>query len=231
MKKIKLSQTHLKDMIKKVLSEGDVKKKECPKGMYWCNIDKICKPDSQKMGSGKSTEEVSEAIGFTKTYSGELSDHIKAFVDVVCGHIKEQVTQKELYGDEAIVQRLYQLLVDEGELHSPVQELIHLLDSLPDKKRGRLGFRGSYQTKKDLEESNGVKKELYKTLRLSKQGEFNEQDEREDSLLSKIMAKIKGVSVQQMEYNKDHGLPLDWMGSKEGYHEFITNKRFHSGSN
>ena len=45
------------------------------------------------------------------------------------------------------------------------------------------------------------------------------------------MAKLKGIGEEQTKYNKEHGLPLDWRGSKEGYHEFITNKRFHSGSN
>jgi len=34
-----------------------------------------------------------------------------------------------------------------------------------------------------------------------------------------------------MEYNRKNDLPLDWQGSAEGYHEFITNKRFYSGSN
>ena len=33
---------------------------ECPGGMYWCNDDKICKPDSQKMGSIGITSELSE---------------------------------------------------------------------------------------------------------------------------------------------------------------------------
>ena len=227
MKKIKLSQTHLKDMVKKILAEESGEKKECPKGMYWCNVDKICKPESQKIDDLKSTEEVSEAVGFVKTYANELEDHINSFIDVVCGHIKDQVATKQLYGEEAIIQRLYQLLVEEGELHAPVQELINLIDSLPDKKERPVGFRGSYMT--ELDESNGVKRDLYTPLKLAKQGEFVEEEQ--DSLLNRIMAKIKGISVEQTEYNKKHGLPLDWGGSKEGYHEFITNKRFHSGSN
>ena len=48
MKKIKISQTHLKEMVKKILAEESVEKKDCRKGMYWCNVDKICKPSSQK---------------------------------------------------------------------------------------------------------------------------------------------------------------------------------------
>ena len=227
MKKIKLSQTHLKEMVKKILAEESVEKKECPKGMYWCSTDKICKPESQKIDDLKSTEEVSEAVGFVKTYANELEGHLNSFIDVVCGHIKDQVATKQLYGEEAIVQRLYQLLVEGGDLHNPVQELINLIDSLPDKEERPIGFRGSYMT--ELDESNGVKKDLYTPLKLAKQGEFVEEEQ--DSLLNRIMAKIKGISTEQTEYNKKHGLPLDWRGSKEGYHEFITNKRFHSGSN
>ena len=89
----------------------------------------------------KVEEEINEAIGFTKSYSGELNEHIDAFVDIVCGYIKEQVNKKSLYGDDVVVQRLYQLLAEEGELHSPVQELINILDSLPDKEQGPMGFK------------------------------------------------------------------------------------------
>jgi len=88
----------------------------------------------------QSEEELKEAIGFTKTYEGELTTHINDFIDVVCGHIKEQVGEKSLYGDEIIVQRLYQLLATGGELQSPVQELIDIIDSLPDKEQGPMGF-------------------------------------------------------------------------------------------
>ena len=160
MKKIKLSQTHLKEMIKKVVAEDNVEKKECPKGMYWCNIDKICKPDSQRISDLKSTEEVSEAVGFVKTYSGELQDHLDAFVDVVCGYIREQVEIKELHGDEVIVQRLYALLAEKGELHSPLQELIDIIDSLPDKETRPIGFRT--QAMKEQNVSKGTKKNCIK---------------------------------------------------------------------
>tara|TARA_R110002051_G_scaffold246323_3_gene305917 strand:+ start:2380 stop:2913 length:534 start_codon:yes stop_codon:yes gene_type:complete len=88
----------------------------------------------------QSNENLTEAIGFTKTYEGELTTHINDFIDVVCGHIKEQVDKKSIYEDEAIVQRLYQLLATDGELQSPVQELIDILDSLPDKEQGPMGF-------------------------------------------------------------------------------------------
>lgn len=33
------------------------------------------------------------------------------------------------------------------------------------------------------------------------------------------------------EYNKYHGLPSNWKGTKEGYHEKVTNKKFFGGSN
>jgi hypothetical protein len=33
------------------------------------------------------------------------------------------------------------------------------------------------------------------------------------------------------EYNKHYGLPSNWKGTKEGYHEKMTGKNFYSGSN
>jgi hypothetical protein len=53
----------------------------------------------------------------------------------------------------------------------------------------------------------------------------------EAKAMEKIKAALKGVSDEQKEYNKKNNLPLDWKGTKEGYHEFITNKRHSSGSN
>ena len=118
MKKIRLSQTQLKNMVKKVLNENHHKsymaksqlyniakksqsmfdrlekgepledwmeskiaqmsnmmnsvsdsfnydehhEKDCPDGMYWCEKDGICKPDSQKMDQLITTVEMNEAI-------------------------------------------------------------------------------------------------------------------------------------------------------------------------
>ena len=137
--KVILTETELVKLIEKTLS--DKKKKECPKGMYWCSDSKACKPDSQKMGEIGTTEDMEEAVGFTRSYSGELKDDLDSFIKVVSGHIKDQVEKKSLYGDDVIVQRMYQLLAEGGELHSLVQELIDILDSLPDKEKGTIGFR------------------------------------------------------------------------------------------
>jgi hypothetical protein len=41
----------------------------------------------------------------------------------------------------------------------------------------------------------------------------------------------KKVSDEQAAYNKEHGLPKNWNGTKEGYHEYITKKKHNSGSN
>tara|TARA_R110002020_G_scaffold438584_3_gene649058 strand:- start:1 stop:432 length:432 start_codon:yes stop_codon:yes gene_type:complete len=139
--KTRLTETQLVELIEKVISEK--KEKKCPKGMYWCSDSKVCKPDSQKMEEIGTTEDMEEAVGFTKSYSGELEGDINSFIEVVCGHIKDQVNKKSLYGDDVIVQRMYQLLTEGGELHSPVQELIDILDSLPDKELGPMGFRVS----------------------------------------------------------------------------------------
>ena len=61
--------------------------------------------------------------------------------------------------------------------------------------------------------------------------QFSVIKEHQDSWMSRLKAKLKGVSEEQKEYNREHNLPLDWQGSKEGYHEYITQKEFPSGSN
>jgi hypothetical protein len=38
-------------------------------------------------------------------------------------------------------------------------------------------------------------------------------------LLKKIIAKLKGLSDEQIRYNLKNDLPWDWTGSKEGYYE------------
>jgi len=132
---------NMMDSVSDAFSYDQHQERSCPDGMYWCNEDQICKPDSQDMSIMVSTQEMNEAIGFTKSYEGELKTHMDAFINIVCGYIKEQVSKKSMYGDEVIVQRLYQLLAEGGELHSPVQELIDIIDNLPNKDQGPMGFR------------------------------------------------------------------------------------------
>ena len=57
------------------------------------------------------------------------------------------------------------------------------------------------------------------------------KEEQEESLMKKLVRKLKGVSDVQLEYNMKNKLPWDWKGTKEGYHEHITNKKHSSGSN
>ena len=57
------------------------------------------------------------------------------------------------------------------------------------------------------------------------------QDEEKDTWWESIKQKLAGVNAEQAAYNKEYNLPSTWRGSKEGYHEHITNKKFHSGSN
>ena len=57
------------------------------------------------------------------------------------------------------------------------------------------------------------------------------QDEEKDTWWESIKQKLAGVNAEQLAYNKEYNLPSTWRGSKEGYHEHITNKKFDSGSN
>jgi len=57
------------------------------------------------------------------------------------------------------------------------------------------------------------------------------EDKKEESMIQKLMRKLRGVSDKQLKYNVENDLPWDWKGSKEGYYEKMENKRHHSGSN
>ena len=56
-------------------------------------------------------------------------------------------------------------------------------------------------------------------------------EEEERPILKKIMAKLKGISDEQIRYNLKNDLPWDWNGSKEGYYEKMEPRKRHSGSN
>lgn len=51
------------------------------------------------------------------------------------------------------------------------------------------------------------------------------------SLIKKVVAKLKGVSDDQIKYNMKHDLPWDWKGSKEGFYEKMEPSRKYTGSN
>ena len=54
---------------------------------------------------------------------------------------------------------------------------------------------------------------------------------KEGEILDRIKAKLKGVTPEQMEYNKEHGLPIWWQGSKEGFYEKMEPRKNNTGSN
>ena len=121
----------MKGLIKKILRE-ESKKNECPGGMYWCSDDQICKPDSQKMGKIGTTEEMSEGMGFIQTYETEVEDELDEFLDAVCSGIYE-LRQTKSFGDEALSSSIYGMIADGGELNTLTNQLIELLQMLPDK--------------------------------------------------------------------------------------------------
>ena len=122
----------MKGLIKKILRE-ESKKMGCPGGMYWCSEDEICKPDSQKMGKIGTTEEMTEGMGFIKTYETEVEEELDEFLDAVCSGIFE-LRQNKSFGDEAISSSIFGMLADEGDLNVLTNQLIELLQSLPDKR-------------------------------------------------------------------------------------------------
>lgn len=53
----------------------------------------------------------------------------------------------------------------------------------------------------------------------------------EEKIYDKIKAKLNGVSKEQIDYNKEHGLPIWWRGTKEGFYEKMEPRNNNTGSN
>ena len=78
---------------------------------------------------------LNEVIGFTTDYEHEAEDELKQFIDVVQGPIANLVNTKSIHSDNVLAQRIYQLCAEGGELHVLTQELIDILEALPDRKQ------------------------------------------------------------------------------------------------
>jgi len=56
-------------------------------------------------------------------------------------------------------------------------------------------------------------------------------EDKDESMVQKLMRKLKGVSSEQLKYNMENDLPWDWTGSKEGFYDKMEPRRRNSGSN
>ena len=70
-----------------------------------------------------------------------------------------------------------------------------------------------------------------KNFGLKKNFGLNEQQDEKETMLKRLMRKLKGVSDKQLEYNIENDLPWDWKGSKEGFYEKMEPRKKYSGSN
>jgi len=88
---------------------------------------------------------VNEAIGFRiPTYPSEAVNELDELINVMSGPISNLRKKKTFPDDDPVIQRIYQLVAEGGELHTKVQELIDLLESLEDRPEpGRLGYKTS----------------------------------------------------------------------------------------
>ena len=131
------------DSVSDSFNYDEHEEKQCPDGMYWCGGDNICKPDSQKMGEISVTTDLQlNEIGFTTSYTQESESNLDEFIDVVSGPIRKLRMEKSFGSGNPVVQRIYQLVVEGGELHTPTQELLDLLEELDDKQTNRpIGFQ------------------------------------------------------------------------------------------
>ena len=90
---------------------------------------------------------VNEAtIGFRlPSYPNETIDELDQLINVMSGPISDLRKTKSFKDeDDVIIQRIYQLVAEGGELHIKVQELIDLLEELDDiPERGEVGYKTS----------------------------------------------------------------------------------------
>ena len=85
---------------------------------------------------------VNEAIGFRlPSYPTETVEEIDSLLEVMAGPITDLRKTKSFEDEEPVIQRIYQLVTEGGELHVKVQELIDLLESLDDIQKQPLGFK------------------------------------------------------------------------------------------
>jgi hypothetical protein len=49
--------------------------------------------------------------------------------------------------------------------------------------------------------------------------------------MDKLKIKIAGIDDEQVIYNLNNNLPIDWRGTKEGYYEKMKSTKFNTGSN
>lgn len=81
----------------------------------------------------------------------------------------------------------------------------------------------SYRNKKGIKSIS--KNDVLKNFGL------NEQEEESRPFLKRLIAKLKGITDEQIKYNLKNDLPWDWDGSKEGYYEKMEPRKRHTGSN
>ena len=85
---------------------------------------------------------INETIGFRlPSYPSETIKELDSLLDVMSGPITNLRKTKSFQDDDPIIQRIYQLVTEGGELHVKVQELIDLLESLDDIQKQPLGFK------------------------------------------------------------------------------------------
>ena len=87
----------------------------------------------------------------------------------------------------------------------------------------------SYRNKKGIKPISSA--EVLKNFGLKKNFGLNEQQDEKETMLKRLMRKLKGVSDKQLEYNIENDLPWDWKGSKEGFYEKMEPRKKYSGSN
>jgi|ETNvirenome_6_85_1030632.scaffolds.fasta_scaffold09688_1 hypothetical protein len=168
-------------------------------------------------------EEIGECIGNQdRDWASEIKGRIEVIVNTAVSESQEQDYDKELDLEESCSGVHKELdttldLAKQGEFfeHDDEED-----DDRPDNWRELPGYNPDAFYDDDWKEIQ------------RKYGDKKKDDEnKKASILDRFKKVLYNVSDEQAAYNEKHNLPTNWRGSKEGYHEKITNKTFPSGSN
>ena len=149
-------------------------------------------------------------------------------IDKIVNYAKGSTNYKKLTGSEPKDSIKEQLNDRAGDLYADINSLIDdeyndvdyedVANVLENILRGIKAQ--SYRNKKGIKPISSA--EVLKNFGL------NEQEEESRPFLKRLIAKLKGITDEQIKYNLKNDLPWDWNGSKEGYYEKIEPRKKHT---
>jgi hypothetical protein len=155
--------------------------------------------------------------------SGNASDPLE-LSDTTFENVK-RVSEKTGISEQEIMERINIFKSkDKKELEALKSKLRSILMNFQDgtfKKDDKIALKMYSDVKKQIKDLEQSKDETH-TLSFK---------DRTLSFKDRLKIKLAGIDEDQVLYNLNNGLPIDWRGSKEGYYEKIEPKANNRGSN